>query len=137
MTIFTKTSNYFRVKKILDILVKSFPDGSVIKNLPYNSCQYSRFRFCPWVGKIPWRRKWLPTPVFLSGKFHGQRSLTGYSPWFTKSWTRLSDWTPPPPWLELPFWRSIKSQENEQRLNSMAEVFPTPWNAHLKVFLVI
>ena len=32
------------------------------------------------VGKIPWRRKWQPTPVFLSGEFHGQRSLAGYSP---------------------------------------------------------
>ena len=34
--------------------------------------------FNPWVGKIPWRRKWQPTPVFLPGKFHGQRSLMGY-----------------------------------------------------------
>ena len=37
--------------------------------------------FNPWVGKIPWRRKWQPTPVFLPGEFHGQRSLVGYSPW--------------------------------------------------------
>ena len=35
----------------------------------------------PWVGKIPWTRKWQPTPVFLPGKSHGQRSLVGYSPW--------------------------------------------------------
>ena len=34
----------------------------------------------PWYEKIPWRRKWQPTPVFLSGKSHGQRSLVGYSP---------------------------------------------------------
>ena len=33
------------------------------------------------VGKIPWRRKWLPTQVFLPGEFHGQRSLAGFSPW--------------------------------------------------------
>ena len=33
-----------------------------------------------WVGKIPWRRKWQPTPVLLPGKFHGQRSLVNYSP---------------------------------------------------------
>ena len=33
------------------------------------------------VGKIPWRRKWQPTPVFLLGKSHGQRSLAGYSLW--------------------------------------------------------
>ena len=31
--------------------------------------------------KIPWKREWLPTPVFLPGEFHGQRSLAGYSPW--------------------------------------------------------
>ena len=40
--------------------------------------------FHPWVEKIPWRRKQLPTPVFLPGKFHGQRSLGGYSPWGCK-----------------------------------------------------
>ena len=40
-----------------------------------------RCRFDPWVDKISWRRKWHPTPVFLFGKSHGQRSLVGYSPW--------------------------------------------------------
>ena len=35
----------------------------------------------PWIRKIPWRKKWQPTPVFLPGKFNGQRSLIGYSPW--------------------------------------------------------
>ena len=35
----------------------------------------------PWVGKISWRRKWQPTPVFLPGESHGRRSLIGYSPW--------------------------------------------------------
>ena len=43
--------------------------------------QYRRPRFNPWVGKIPWRRKRQPTPVFLPGEFHRQRSLVGYSPW--------------------------------------------------------
>ena len=38
-------------------------------------------RFDLWVKKIPWKRKWQPPPVFLSGKPHGQRSLAGYSPW--------------------------------------------------------
>ena len=37
--------------------------------------------FDPWVGKIPWRKAWQPTAVFLPGEFHGQRSLEGYSPW--------------------------------------------------------
>ena len=40
--------------------------------------------FDPWVGKIPWSRKWQPAPIFLAGKFHGQRSLVGYSPWGRK-----------------------------------------------------
>ena len=38
-------------------------------------------RFDPRVGKIPWRREWQPTPEFLPGKSHGQRSLVGYNPW--------------------------------------------------------
>ena len=38
-------------------------------------------RVNPWVGKIPWSRKWQPAPVFLPGKFHGQWSLVGCSPW--------------------------------------------------------
>ena len=43
-----------------------------------------RCKFDPWVRKTPWRRKWQPTPVFLPGKSHGQRSLAGYSPWGLK-----------------------------------------------------
>ena len=39
-------------------------------------CQYKKQEFNPWIGKIPWRRKWQPTLVFLPGKSHGQRSLT-------------------------------------------------------------
>ena len=54
-----------------------FPDGSDGKASAYNA----KTRFSPWVGKISWRRKWQPTPVFLPGKSHGQRSLVGYSPW--------------------------------------------------------
>ena len=44
------------------------------------ACQCRRCQFDPWVGKIPWSKKWQPTPVFLPGKSHGQRSLVGYSP---------------------------------------------------------
>ena len=42
------------------------------------------------MGKIPWKKKWQPTPVFLPGKSHRQKSLVGYSPWVTKDQTRLS-----------------------------------------------
>ena len=46
--------------------------------------------FDPWARKISCRRKWQPIPVSLSGKCHGQRSLMGYSPRSSKSWTQLS-----------------------------------------------
>ena len=46
--------------------------------------QCGRPRFDPWVGKIPWRRKWKSSPGLLPGKSHGQRSLVGYSPWGRK-----------------------------------------------------
>ena len=49
-------------------------------------CQCRRPGFDPWVRKIPWRRKWHPTPVLLSGEFHGQRSPEGYNPWDSKEW---------------------------------------------------
>ena len=47
------------------------------------ACQCRRRKTCgfdPWVGKLPWRRKWQPNPVFLPGESHGQRSLACYSP---------------------------------------------------------
>ena len=53
-----------------------FHGGSVIKNLFGNAGDAGSIP----VGKFPWRRKWQPTPVFLAGKFHGQRSLEDYSP---------------------------------------------------------
>ena len=46
-----------------------------------SACQCRRHRFGPWVGKIPWKRKWQPTLVLLPRESHGQRSLVGYSPW--------------------------------------------------------
>ena len=46
-----------------------------------SASQSKRCRFDPWVEKMPWKRKWQPTPVSLPGKSHGQRSLVGYSSW--------------------------------------------------------
>ena len=60
----------------------------MIKN-PHTQCR--RPGFSSWVGKIPWRRAWHPTPVFLTGEFHGQRSLAGCRPRGAKSRTKLSD----------------------------------------------
>ena len=56
-----------------------------------SACQ-CRCGFHPWVGKIPWRREWQPTPILLPEKSHGQKSLESCSPWFTKSWTQLGDY---------------------------------------------
>ena len=56
-------------------MARGFPGGKE------STCQCRKCGFDPWVEKIPWRRKWQPTLVFLSGKFHGQSSLAGYSPW--------------------------------------------------------
>ena len=54
---------------------QGFPGGSDGKESVHNAGDLD-----PWVGKIPWRREWHSTPVFLPRKFHGQRSLVGYSP---------------------------------------------------------
>ena len=51
--------------------------AQTVKNLPI----MQESGFAPWLGKVPWRREWQPTPVFLPGEFHGQRSQAGYSPW--------------------------------------------------------
>ena len=55
----------------------------MVKNPPANA-GYLRCAFNPWVRKIPWRRTWQPTRVFLPGESHEQRSLVGYSPWGRK-----------------------------------------------------
>ena len=54
-----------------------YPGGSGSKEFACNV----RPRCGPWVGKISWRREWLPTPVFWPVQFHGQKSLAGYSSW--------------------------------------------------------
>ena len=77
---------FSQLLKEIMILRTPLSDKVVKFNPPTNaesSCQCrrcKRCRFSPWVGKIPWKRKWQHTPVFLPGKFHGQRSLVGYSP---------------------------------------------------------
>ena len=84
--LFTKLRSILENKEKPQIPHLGFPGGSDGKE---SSCQHRRLGFNPWLRKIPWRRKWQPTPVFLPGKFHGQRSLSGYSPWGHKSQTWL------------------------------------------------
>ena len=63
---------------IHECLPVGFPGGSDGKQ---SACNVGRLGLDPWVRKIRWRRAWKPTPVFLPGESHGQRSLVGYSPW--------------------------------------------------------
>ena len=63
------------------ILLTVFLSGACGKESACRCRRLRRCRFNLWVWKIPWRRKWQPTPVFLPGKSCGQRSLVGYSPW--------------------------------------------------------
>ena len=68
--------------------ILDFPGGSVSKESTCNAgdcLQSRRPRFNPCARKIPWRRKWQPTPVFLPGESHGERSLADYSPGVTKN----------------------------------------------------
>ena len=58
-----------------------FPAGTSGKEPACQCSRHKRCSFNPWVGKTPWRRAWQPTPGFLPGASHGQRSLVGYSPW--------------------------------------------------------
>ena len=53
----------------------------MVKNPPANAGRHKRHRFHPWVGNIPCRKAWQPTPVFLPAKSHGQRDRVGYRPW--------------------------------------------------------
>ena len=62
-------------------MLKGFPGGVRGKEPVCPGRRLKRLELDPWVGKIPWRRTWQPTPEFLPGESHGQRSLAGYSPW--------------------------------------------------------
>ena len=81
---------------IVSINCIEFPSTALIINwyrLLDGQCRRCRRPgFNPWVGNIPWRRKWQPSPVFIPGKFHRPRSLVGYSRGVAESRTWLSEW---------------------------------------------
>ena len=57
-----------------------FPDGASGKEPACQCRRLKKLGFNPWVGEIPWRKTWKPTPVFLLEEFHGQRNWAVYSP---------------------------------------------------------
>ena len=79
-----------------------FPSGAGGKEPACQCRRCQRPRFDPWVGKVSWRRKWQPTPLFMPGKSHGLRSLVGYRPWGHKE-LDVTEWLH---FLSLFFWTS-------------------------------
>ena len=90
----------------------------MVKHLP--KCRKPGFSL--WVGKIPWRRKWQPTPVFLPGKSHGRKSLVSYSPRGRKKLDTTE---------QLSFFLFISSVQ----LLSLVRLFATPWTAECQASL--
>ena len=76
--------------KCMHEFVSTSSPWPVIRGIPLwfssteSTCNAGDMPYNPWVGKIIWKRKWQPTPVFLPGESHGQRSLAAYSPWGCK-----------------------------------------------------
>ena len=90
-------SNYRSIWKLFICL--ALPLSSAGASGKESTCQcrrHKRCRFDPWVGKIPWRRAWTPTLLFLPGESHGQRNLADYGPWGHKE----SDMTA---WLSMTY----------------------------------
>ena len=81
-----------------------FTDGSDGKESTHNARDLGSI---PGSGRFPWRRKWLPTPVSLPGKSHGQRRLVGHSPWGQTQWLNSNNraWGQPQP---LNFWWALR-----------------------------
>ena len=77
----TRLSDFHFSTLIISARSLGLPGGSVVKKKKKSAGPCRRCRFDPCVRKIPWRREWQPTSVFLPGESHGQRSLVGYSPW--------------------------------------------------------
>ena len=81
ITILSKVSQKEKDKyHMISLICMGFPGGTSGKEPACLCSRCKRPGFDSWVRKIPWRREWEPTPVFLPGESHGQRSLEGYSP---------------------------------------------------------
>ena len=107
----------------------------VAENLLPNAGDVNRQGFNPWVNKVPWRSAWQPTPVFLPGESHGQRTLVGYSPQgFKESDMTEATWLS---WLSLKYhqhflyifnWRIIA-------LQCCVGFCPITWISHKHIYI--
>ena len=115
------------------------------------ACQHRGHRrrgFDPWIGKIPWRRKWQPIPVFLTGESHEQRSLAGNSPsghreldtteqlsMHTHELEKVQTWEgSKPSWLSFSAYEVKWSESRSLVSNSLwPHGLPSPWNSGLPI----
>ena len=87
----TAAGHRFRVSAIENAVYRRILVAALLTEMVKNVPAMRETKFDPWVGKIPWRRKWQPPPVFFPGESHGQGSLGGYRHGVAKSQTQLSD----------------------------------------------
>ena len=100
-----------------------------------STCQCGRSGFDPGVGKILWRREWLPTPVFFLGESHRQRSLVGYSPFSSVQFSRSVTSNSATPWTAArQASLSITNSRSLLKLTSIESVMPSNHLIHCFAF---
>ena len=104
--VFVTTSQASLLKEI-NSKISAVHHSKVMKESACQCRRSKRHRFDPWLGKIPWSRKWQPT-VFLPGKFHGQRSLVGYNPWGCKELDTTEHASHPNKFFTPEIWDKLK-----------------------------
>ena len=101
-----------------------FSGGSVVKTPPAKA---GDSRDVGSIWKILWRRKWQPTPVFLPGKFHGQRNLVGYSSWACKELDMTE-------WLSTHTGKTLRQYYESQNCNYWKQFLYVTWQQTLGLF---
>ena len=81
----------------MQFIRSSLKGASLVAQAKESACKAEDLGPIPGLGRSPWRREWIPTPVFLPGESHGQRSLAGYSPWDLKTEFCVCIWGPKGP----------------------------------------
>ena len=130
---------------------RGFPGSASGKELACQRRRLLRLRFDPWAGKIPWKRAWQHTPVFLPGKSHGQRNLGSYSPRGRKrvrhdlatnkdnmtyrystiqSMNILSGWQIPATPFQMPYWPNLPAPASSGETGM--EGWPCSFKGHNK-----
>ena len=110
---------------VLNLACASTLKASLVAQLVNSLLQCGWPGFDPGVGKIPWRRKWQPSPEFLPGEFHGQRILVGYSPWGHKESDMTERLT-----LLLYTWKFLIHILLKPSLKILSIILPSMWGRY-------